>query len=84
VLVLDEPTSALDARSELLIRESLAALRGSVTVFVVSHRHSMLDVCDRVMVLGDGHVEAFEPMAHFERINAFYHGALPLPGRRTS
>jgi ABC-type multidrug transport system fused ATPase/permease subunit len=67
VLVLDEPTSALDARSELLIRESLAALRGYVTVFVVSHRHSMLDVCDRVMVLGDGRVEAFEPMAHLQR-----------------
>ncbi len=81
VLVLDEPTSALDLRSESLIQESLAALRGRLTLFVVSHRLSMLAVCDRVMVLGNGRIEAFEATAHLERSNAFYQGAVALTAR---
>ncbi len=81
VLVLDEPTSALDLRSESLIQESLVALRGRVTLFVVSHRLSMLAVCDRVMVLGSGRIEAFESTAHLEQRNAFYQGAVALTAR---
>ena len=82
VLVLDEPTSALDLRSESLVQESLAELRGRVTLFVVSHRLSMLATCDRVMVLGNGRIEAFEPIATLERSNAFYQGAVAIAGRR--
>lgn len=81
MLVLDEPTSALDLRSESLIQESLVALRGRVTLFVVSHRLSMLAVCDRVMVLGGGRIEAFESTAHLEQGNAFYQGAVALTAR---
>ena len=40
VLVLDEPTSALDPHAEQLIRESLAALKHRLTLFVVAHRMS--------------------------------------------
>ena len=54
VLVLDEPTSALDARSERLVRESLQALKGDITVFVVAHRLSLIDVCDRVLEVDGG------------------------------
>jgi ATP-binding cassette, subfamily B, bacterial len=71
LLVLDEPTSALDLQSELLIRESLVALRGRVTIFVVTHRVSMLAVCDRAIVLSNGRIEAFEPTAHTRRRSAF-------------
>jgi ATP-binding cassette, subfamily B, bacterial len=81
VLVLDEPTSALDARSEHLIQQSLAELRGRLTMFVVSHRLSMLRGCERVIVLGDGRVEAFEASTSLERANAFYRGAVALSAR---
>jgi ABC-type multidrug transport system fused ATPase/permease subunit len=50
VIVLDEPTSALDPKSES-IREILAALAPRATVFIIAHRLSTLDVCDRIMVL---------------------------------
>jgi ABC-type multidrug transport system fused ATPase/permease subunit len=58
LLVLDEPTSALDSRSEALLRESLAALAGEVTVLLVAHRISTLALCQRALVLVDGIVEA--------------------------
>lgn len=58
VLVLDEPTSALDNRSEQLIQESLAEVRNRTTLVIVAHRLSTLDICDQVVVLCDGTVEA--------------------------
>ncbi len=51
VLVLDEPTSALDPHSETLIQESLTALRSNLTMFIIAHRMSTLDICDRVMII---------------------------------
>ena len=54
LVVLDEPTSSLDAESEEAIVDTLARLRGQVTVIVVSHRESTLAVCDRVLSLDGG------------------------------
>jgi ABC-type multidrug transport system fused ATPase/permease subunit len=59
MLVLDEPTSALDPRSERLIQESLGEVTRELTLFVVTHRMTMLAVCDRVLVLVDGRVDDF-------------------------
>jgi ATP-binding cassette subfamily B protein len=78
LLVLDEPTSALDLHSESLVQESLAGLRGQLALFIVAHRLSTLSVCDRVMVMVDGRLEAFGPMAEIERTNAFYRSAAAL------
>jgi ABC-type multidrug transport system fused ATPase/permease subunit len=60
VLVLDEPTSALDPHTERLIQDSLNGLKHELTMFVVAHRMSTLDICDRVMVIVDGRCEAFD------------------------
>ncbi len=59
VLVLDEPTSALDPRSEILIQESLTEIAAELTLFVVTHRMSLLSVCDSVLVIVDGRVADF-------------------------
>jgi ABC-type multidrug transport system fused ATPase/permease subunit len=75
VLVLDEPTSALDPQSESLIQDSLAALTGEITLFVVAHRMSTLAICDRVMVIVDGRLQAFDTVATLESGNAYYRSA---------
>jgi ATP-binding cassette, subfamily B, bacterial len=79
VLVLDEPTSALDPRSETLIQDSLIALKGEVTLFIVAHRMSTLDICDRVMVIVDGRLEAFDTTALLQSKNSYYRSASTLP-----
>jgi ABC-type multidrug transport system fused ATPase/permease subunit len=61
VLVLDEPTSALDGRSESLIRQTLAELRGRVTIIVISHRLGLVEDCDLLLVLDNGRVADFGP-----------------------
>jgi len=54
LLVLDEPTSALDAASEAAVCATLNHARGAMTVLVVAHRLSTLEVCDRLVELRDG------------------------------
>jgi len=78
VLVLDEPTSALDLASEEAIRQTLESLRGQVTLVIIAHRMSTLRICDRVIVVADGRVEASGPRTELERDNRYYAEALRL------
>lgn len=78
VLVLDEPTSQLDLRSESLVQQSLYALKGRVTLIIVAHRFSTLNLCDRVMVMRDGRLEAFGSADELVRTNDFYRKAATL------
>lgn len=75
VLVLDEPTSALDPHSETLIQGSLTSLKSELTLFTVAHRMSTLDMCDRVMVILDGRVAAFDTKAVLQEQNSYYRTA---------
>jgi ABC-type multidrug transport system fused ATPase/permease subunit len=78
VLILDEPTSALDLRSERLVQRTLEDLHGQVTMFIVAHRMSTLSICDRVIVLRDGRVEAFGPPSELRRTDGFYRESMQL------
>ncbi len=80
VIVLDEPTSSLDPRSEALVRQALSTLAPKVTLFIIAHRLSTLDTCDRIMVLQAGRLQGFDAPRHLEHSSAFYREALRLAG----
>lgn len=80
VLILDEPTSALDVRSEHLIRTTLLGLRDRMTVIVIAHRLSTLDICDRLMVIQAGELKAFATPDELRASSDFYREALSLSG----
>jgi PrtD family type I secretion system ABC transporter len=61
LLVLDEPSSSLDTTAENRLIQTLAALRGKVTVVLVTHRLNLLGLADKVLLLRAGAVEAFGP-----------------------
>jgi len=82
LMILDEPTSALDVRSESLIRQTLADLRERMTVVVIAHRMSTLEICDRIMVIQDGQLRAFDRPDVLETTSDFYREALELSGMR--
>ncbi|MDA0955820.1 MAG: ABC transporter ATP-binding protein [Proteobacteria bacterium] len=48
LLILDEATSALDPESDRAIADTLCALRGELTLLVVSHHSSLSSAADRV------------------------------------
>jgi ATP-binding cassette subfamily B protein len=58
VLILDEPTAALDARSEFEVFRRFKELSHGKTAVLISHRFSSVRMADRIVVLGDGMVEA--------------------------
>jgi len=78
VLILDEPTSALDLISEEGIRATLEGLRGQMTIVIIAHRLSTLRVCDTVMVLNGGRIEAVGDRADLEANGGFYAEAVKL------
>jgi ATP-binding cassette, subfamily B, bacterial len=80
IIVLDEPTSSLDPRSESLIREALSSLAPRVTLFIIAHRLSTLDRCDRIMVLHAGRLQGFDEPRELEHSSSFYREALRLSG----
>ncbi len=80
LLVLDEPTSALDAISEHSVQQALGAVRGQTTIFIIAHRLSTLSICDRILVLKDGRLEAIGTRQRLADEGGFYQEALRLSG----
>jgi ABC-type multidrug transport system fused ATPase/permease subunit len=80
ILVLDEPTSALDPQSEALIQGSLHTLKDSMTLFIVAHRMSTLTICDRVMVIVDGKLTAFDTLDALHISSEYFQIASAIAG----
>ncbi len=78
VLILDEPTSALDPISEQAIQKTLSALHGSMTIFIVAHRMSLVRNCDRLMVFEAGQLIAFDAPSDLATSSPFYRRSLDL------
>ena len=57
VLLLDEATSALDLETERRVLENITALCRSKTLIVMTHRESVLPLCDSVYRISGGKVE---------------------------
>jgi PrtD family type I secretion system ABC transporter len=61
-VVLDEPNSNLDGQGELALLTALRELRErGTTVIVISHRPSVLEVVDKILLLREGCVSLFGP-----------------------
>ncbi|HIF9119009.1 TPA: type I secretion system permease/ATPase [Photobacterium damselae] len=58
VLVMDEPTSSMDNRSEMYIKHQLASLSNEETLILITHKTSMLDIVDRLIVMEQGQIIA--------------------------
>jgi ATP-binding cassette, subfamily B, bacterial len=72
LLILDEPTSALDAFSEEAIQKTLQAIHGKTTTLIIAHRLSMLEHCDRVLVMHEGRIQAFDTPERLSATSEFY------------
>ena len=73
IFILDEPTSAMDAEQEARIKLLLKRYTKHKTLILNTHRMTMLDLVDRVILLDKGKVVADGPkhdvMAQLAKIN---------------
>ena len=61
ILIMDEPTSSMDVNAERLLIERLKANLPDSTLVVITHKSSLLDLVDRVIVIDQGKVVADGP-----------------------
>lgn len=62
VIVLDEPNSNLDEQGELALSITMQILKQeAATVFIISHRTSILRHIDKLLVMRDGQVQFYGP-----------------------
>ena len=61
VLILDEPTASMDPASENRLRMRLKALTQNKTVILITHKGSMLDLVDKLILIDRGRIIAFGP-----------------------
>ena len=54
ILILDESTSQIDMASEIQIRETLQAMKGSITIIIITHREALIALADHVYHMKDG------------------------------
>ena len=61
VLLLDEPTGSMDFSSEAQFKERLRVFGRHKTTIVVTHRNTLLDLADRIIVIDEGRIVADGP-----------------------
>ena len=59
ILIFDEATSALDPESEYAIRKNLKKIAMGRTLIIISHRLSMINDADKILVFNKGRLDAF-------------------------
>ena len=60
LLVLDEPNSSLDEAGEQALVKTLLALKAQgTTILVITHRTSVLEAVDLMLLMGEGQVKAY-------------------------
>ncbi len=58
ILLMDEPTSAMDSSSEKAFIEALQAYYQDKTLLLITHKQSMLQLVDRIIILDQGRIVA--------------------------
>ena len=61
ILIMDEPSSNMDNGSENMFKHRLATIMGDKTLVIITHRLSMLDLVDRLIVIDNGQILADGP-----------------------
>ena len=71
ILILDESTSQIDMASEIQIRETLQAMKGQMTILIITHREALIALADEVYSMQSGVlVETQHDSARLERTAA--------------
>lgn len=59
ILVFDEATSSLDVETETKLIDSIKKFKGDKTILFVTHRKSVINNCDKVLLLQSGEIKYF-------------------------
>ena len=72
VLILDDSTSAVDTATDAKIRAAFAQKIPGTTKIIIAQRISSVESADRILVLDNGRVDAFNTHENLLKTNAIY------------
>ena len=72
ILILDDSTSAVDTATDAKIRTALAKEIPGTTKIIIAQRISSVEHADRILVLEDGRINAFDTHDNLLKNNAIY------------
>ena len=72
VLILDDSTSAVDTATDAKIRKAFAEKIPGTTKIIIAQRVSSVEGADRILVLDNGRVNAFDTHDNLLKTNAIY------------
>lgn len=72
ILILDDSTSAVDTKTDALIRKAFREEIPDTTKIIIAQRISSIEDADRVIVLDDGHIDAFDTPQQLLKTNKIY------------
>jgi ATP-binding cassette subfamily C protein/ATP-binding cassette subfamily C protein LapB len=61
IMIFDEPGNAIDQKSDEKVHSFIKEKRGDKTFILVTHRPSLINLCDRILVLDQGNMRVFGP-----------------------
>ena len=56
ILFFDEATSSLDPKTEKDLIDVINKFKGKKTIFMISHKESILQSCDRILKIDQGNI----------------------------
>ena len=78
ILILDDSVSAVDTKTEETILKNISHERHNRTTLVVASRISTVSQLDRIIVLNEGHLEAFDTHENLLKISPTYQKMVKL------
>jgi ABC-type bacteriocin/lantibiotic exporter with double-glycine peptidase domain len=60
ILILDEATNSLDEKSEIKLIKNIIALYEDKTVFIITHKKSLLQYCDLVLKVENNNIKKYK------------------------
>jgi ATP-binding cassette subfamily B protein len=72
VLILDDSTSACDTATDAKIHHAFDTMIPDTTKLVIAQRVSSVEHCDRILVMENGRVDAFDTPENLLKTNAIY------------
>lgn len=72
ILILDDSTSAVDTSTDARIRASLKSYIPGTTKIIIAQRIASVEDADRIIVLDDGRVDAFDTHENLLKTNSIY------------
>ncbi|MGX9395575.1 ABC transporter ATP-binding protein [Mycoplasma sp. 1573] len=72
IIIFDDSTSALDNKTDKLVRQNIKKYYQDTTTIIISQKLSSIIECDKIAIIEDGQITAFDNHENLLKTNKYY------------